>query len=49
MGLTAKAKDKSGISKYFVIPADVYMDVDGRATQEAKAKAGIQLLLILAP
>ena len=28
----------------FVIPANTYRDVGGRATQEAKAEAGIQLI-----
>jgi hypothetical protein len=28
-----------------VIPADAYRDVGGRATQDAKAEAGIQFLI----
>ena len=30
--------------KSIVIPADAYMDVCGRATQDAKAEAGIQVI-----
>ena len=32
----------TGYSHHLVTPANVYRDVGGRATQEAKAEAGVQ-------